>query len=148
MLSASMTAGLIISYYQMDDIMRNTMERVTDGIGNELEKKLQDKIDKAPSQITVNLWPVPDKSTYTLVYYYLERIDDAGSPASNNMDVPARYLPCMVAGLAYQISLKKPEVADRIPVLKQVYEEQWSLAADADRDKSSLFFTPGGYRTV
>ena len=47
MLSASMTAGLIISYYQMDDIMRNTLERVTDGIGDEIEKKLQDKINKA-----------------------------------------------------------------------------------------------------
>ena len=46
-----MTAGLIISYYQMDDIMRNTMERVTDGIGNELEKKLQDKIDKAMPKV-------------------------------------------------------------------------------------------------
>lgn len=47
MLSASMTAGLIISYYQMDDIMRDTLERVTDGIGDEIEKKLQDKINKA-----------------------------------------------------------------------------------------------------
>ena len=47
MLSASMTAGLIISYSQMDDIMRNTLERVTEGIGNELEKKMQEKIDKA-----------------------------------------------------------------------------------------------------
>jgi hypothetical protein len=51
MLSASMTAGLIISYYQMDDIMRNTLERVTDGIGNELEKKLQDKIDNAMPKV-------------------------------------------------------------------------------------------------
>ena len=51
MLSASMTAGLIISYYQMDDIMRDTMERVTDGIGDEIEKKLQDKIDKAMPKV-------------------------------------------------------------------------------------------------
>ena len=51
MLSASMTAGLIISYYQMDDIMRDTLERVTDGIGNELEKKLQDKIDNGMPKV-------------------------------------------------------------------------------------------------
>jgi hypothetical protein len=51
MLSASMTAGLIISYYQMDDIMRDTLERVTDGIGNEIEKKLQDKIDNAMPKV-------------------------------------------------------------------------------------------------
>ncbi len=51
MLSASMTAGLIISYSQMDDIMRDTLERVTDGIGNEIEKKLQDKLDKAMPKV-------------------------------------------------------------------------------------------------
>ena len=51
MLSASMTAGLIISYSQMDDIMRNTLERVTEGIGNELEKKMQEKIDKAMPKV-------------------------------------------------------------------------------------------------
>ena len=95
-------------------------------------KPLQYWLEKDPAAISINLWPVPDSNqTYTLIYYYLQRVED-----------------CLVAGLAYQISLKKPEVADRIPVLKQVYEEQWSLAADADRDKSSLFFTPGGYRTV
>ena len=112
-------------------------------------KPLQYWLEKDPAAISINLWPVPDSTqTYTLIYYYLQKVEDTGSPATNNVDIPSRYLPCMVAGLAYQISLKKPEVADRIPVLKQVYEEQWSLAADADRDKSSLFFTPGGYRTV
>ena len=105
-------------------------------------KPLQYQIDKAPSQITVNLWPVPDKSTYTLVYYYLERIDDAGSPASNNMDVPARFLPCLVAGLAYQLTLKFPIASDRSAVLKADYEEQWNLAADADREKASLYVAP------
>ena len=112
-------------------------------------KPLQYWLEKDPAAISINLWPVPDSTkTYTLIYYYLQRVEDTGSPATNNVDIPSRYLPCMVAGLAYQISLKKPEAADRIPILKQVYEEQWSLAADADRDKSSLFFTPGGYRTV
>ena len=103
---------------------------------------MQYQIDKAPSQITVNLWPVPDKSTYTLVYYYLERIDAAGSPASNNMDVPARFLPCLVAGLAYQLTLKFPIASDRSAVLKADYEEQWNLAADADREKASLYVAP------
>lgn len=105
-------------------------------------KPLQYQIDKAPSQITVNLWPVPDKSTYTFVYYYLERIDDAGSAASNNMDVPARFLPCLVAGLAYQLTLKFPTASDRSAVLKADYEEQWNLAADADREKASLYVAP------
>jgi len=106
-------------------------------------KPLQYQIDKAPSQITVNLWPVPDSTSYSLVYYYLERIDDVGGVASNNMDVPARFLPCLVSGLAYQLSLKFPTSTPRAPTLKADYEEQWNLAADADREKASIYIAPG-----
>ena len=103
-------------------------------------------VEKDPSAISINLWPVPDDAeTYTLVYYYIQRVEDTGSPASNNADVPARFLPCMVAGLAYHVSVKKPESADRTMLLKQEYEEQWNLAADADREKASLYIVPGGY---
>jgi hypothetical protein len=109
-------------------------------------KPLQYWVEKDPSAISINLWPVPDDAeTYTLVYYYIQRVEDTGSPASNNADVPARFLPCMVAGLAYHVSVKKPESADRTMLLKQEYEEQWSLAADADREKASLYIVPGGY---
>ena len=76
----------------------------------------------------------------------MQRVEDSGSPGSNNMDVPSRYLPCLVSGLAYQISLKRPEVSDRAPALKSEYEEQWNLAADADREKAAFRVTPGGYR--
>ena len=110
-------------------------------------KPLQYWLEKDPSAIAVNLWPVPDSAeTYTLGYYYMQRVEDSGSPGSNNMDVPSRYLPCLVSGLAYQISLKRPEVSDRAPALKSAYEEQWNLAADADREKASFRVTPGGYR--
>ena len=109
-------------------------------------KPLQYWVEKDPSAISINLWPVPDDAeTYTLVYYYIQRVEDTGSPASNNADVPARFLPCMVAGLAYHVSVKKPESADRTMLLKQEYEEQWSLAADSDREKASLYIVPGGY---
>jgi len=109
-------------------------------------KPLQYWVEKDPSAISINLWPVPDDAeTYTLVYYYIQRVEDTGSPASNNADVPARFLPCMVAGLAYHVSVKKPESADRTMLLKQEYEEQWNLAADADREKASLYIVPGGY---
>ena len=95
------------------------------------------------------MWPVPDDAvTYKVGYYYIQRVEDSGSPASNNVDIPSRFLPCMAAGLAYHISVKRPEAADRAPLLKQVYEEQWNLAADADRDKSSFYMTPGGYSRV
>jgi hypothetical protein len=64
------------------------------------------------------------------------------------MDVPARFLPCLVSGLAYQIASKRPEVMQMAPMLKQVYEEQWSLAADAAREKAALYMSPGGYNDL
>jgi hypothetical protein len=110
-------------------------------------RPLQYWIEKDPSQIAINLWPVPDTAeTYTLCYYYMERVQDSGKPSSNNMDVPSRWLPCLVSGLAYQISVKRPEVSERAPLLKQVYDEQWELASDADREKAALYVVPGGYQ--
>jgi len=64
------------------------------------------------------------------------------------MDVPARYLPCLVAGLAYYIASKRPESMQIAPQLKQVYEEQWILASDAAREKASLYVAPGGYNDL
>ena len=110
-------------------------------------RPLQFWIEKEPSQIAINLWPVPDTAeTYTLCYYYMERVQDSGKPSSNNMDVPSRWLPCLVAGLAYQISVKRPEVSERAPLLKQVYDEQWEYCSDADREKAALYVVPGGYQ--
>ena len=60
--------------------------------------------------------------------------------------MPLRFLPCLVAGLAYHLSVKYVEANQKAPLLKSEYEEQWNLAADADREKASLFVTPGGYK--
>lgn len=101
-------------------------------------------------QPTVTVWPVPDSSQpYTLVYWYLRRIQDTGASAANNADIPVRFLPALVAGLAYYIALKNPEAADRIQLLKGLYEEQFALAASEDRDRAPDRFLPyvgfGGY---
>jgi len=91
---------------------------------------------------TITVWPVPDSSqTYTFVYWRLRRIDDAGTGV-NTMDVPFRFLPCMVAGLAYYLALKVPGGAERLPVLKQQYDEAWDLASTEDREKASVRFVP------
>ena len=112
-------------------------------------RPLQYYVQRKPTGITIHVWPTPDATqTYTFAYYYMDRIEDTGSPASNNMDVPARFLPCLVAGLAYQIASKKPEAMQLAPALKQVYEEQWALAADAAREKASLYMSPGGYNNL
>jgi hypothetical protein len=132
-----------------------TMSRISISQYSHLTNKLtqgrpiQYWIEKDPDAIALNVWPVPDDAeTYKVNYYYIQRVEDSGSPASNNVDIPARFMPCMAAGLAYYISVKRPEASERAPLLKQIYDEQWNLAADADRDKSSFYMTPGGYNRV
>ena len=92
---------------------------------------------------TVNVWPAPDQSNfYQFVYYRLRRIQDAGNGV-NVEDIPFRFIPCMVAGLASYLSIKLPNVApDRILMLKQDYEQAFQLAADEDREKASVRFVP------
>jgi hypothetical protein len=94
----------------------------------------------------INLWPSPDQGTlaapyYTFVYWRLRRIQDAGN-GLNTQDIPFRFLPCMVAGLAYYLSLKIPEATSRIEMLKMSYEEQWAMASTEDREKASVRFVP------
>lgn len=91
----------------------------------------------------ISVWPAPDQSSYyTFVYYRLRRIQDVGSAGSTTQDIPYRFLPAMVAGLAYYLSLKIPEAAPRIQMLKEDYEQQYQLAADEDRDKSAIRLAP------
>ena len=130
-----------------------TMQRISIAqYSHQTNKLLQGRpiqywVVRAPSCITINVCPVPDSSqTWTFGYYYMERIEDAGSPASLNMDVPARFLPCLTAGLAYMIAQKKPEAAQLVPMLKELYEEQWTMASDSAREKASLYVVPGGYQ--
>tara|TARA_A100000172_G_scaffold63276_1_gene42642 strand:+ start:532 stop:1218 length:687 start_codon:yes stop_codon:yes gene_type:complete len=88
---------------------------------------------------TVKLWPTPDLSTYTLVFDRLVRMDDADA-AQNTLDMPFRFYPCLAAGLAYYISIKR--APDRMQMLKAIYEEEFERAAAEDRDRASLNLTP------
>ena len=92
----------------------------------------------------LTIWPVPDKSsTYQIYYYRMRRIQDMGSEAGKtDADMPFRFFPCAVAGLAYYIAMKVPELAPRIPMLKQEYEDQFRLASEEDREKTSARFVP------
>ena len=92
----------------------------------------------------MDLLPVPDDSqTYKLIYYSLRLIYDSGSPASYNMDVPKLFLPALAAGLAYYVAMKFPQdAADRLPFLKQEYEQQFNLAAEENRVKAPIRFVP------
>jgi len=91
---------------------------------------------------SVTVWPTPDGSqTYQFVYWRMRRIDDAGGGA-RTMDVPFRFLPCLVAGLAYYLALKVENGAQRLEVLKAQYDEAWQLAAGEDQEHASLRFVP------
>ena len=92
---------------------------------------------------TVNVWPAPDQSDfYQFVYYRLRRIQDAGNGV-NVEDIPFRFIPCMVAGLASYLSIKLPNVDPmRIQMLRADYEAAFQLAADEDREKASIRFVP------
>ena len=94
----------------------------------------------------INVWPTPNPpgDQYTFVYYRLRRMQDAGS-GTYDQDIPFRFVPCMVAGLAYYLSQKLEGVdPNRIPMLKAEYEQQFQLAADEDREKAPARWVPRG----
>ena len=110
-------------------------------------RPVQIYIDRQTSAPSINLWPTPDTAqTYTLVYWRLRRIQDAGNGV-NTMDVPFRFLNCLTAGLAYYLALKLPNGLERISLLKQQYDEAWELAATEDREKATFQLVPR-YMTI
>ena len=104
-------------------------------------RPIQVWIERLTTQPRINVWPVPSDGSYTFVYWRMRRVEDAGNGVET-ADMSFRFLPALVAGLAYHISVKVPELADRIQLLKGMYEEQYSLAADEDREKVSARFVP------
>lgn len=105
-------------------------------------RPIQVWVERRQDAPRITVWPIPDASqTYTFVYWRLKRIDDAGGGV-NTMDVPFRFIPCMVAGLAYYLAMKVPGGTERLMVLKEQYDSAWQLAADEDREKASVRFIP------
>lgn len=102
-------------------------------------------INRQRSQPTFTLWPVPNQS-YTLVYWRMRRIQDSGG-ATFEPEIPARFIPAFVAGLAYSIAMKDPELSDRVDRLEMAYEKQFRFATEEDRDRSSWRMIPYVPRT-
>jgi hypothetical protein len=97
----------------------------------------------------VTVWPVPDQGTtttpyYQFSYYRMRRIQNAGSGVQTG-DMSFRFLPCLVAGLAYYVAMKIPEGGPRLEMLQGVYEQQFALAAGEDREKAPDRFVPRQY---
>lgn len=125
-----------------------TISRISVSTYSSIPNKLQtgrpiqlwvQRLRDAP-QVTV--WPVPDTTTtYVLRYWRLRRIQDAGNGA-DTADVQFRFLPALTAGLAYYLALKTPELMERVPMLKQAYDDAFALAAGEDREKAPDRFVP------
>lgn len=96
---------------------------------------------------SINIWPLPNQGSvgnpfYMFVYWRMRRVQDAGT-GTRTQDIPFRMIECMVAGLAYKLSMKLPNVdPNRVIALKAEYEQQWQLASEEDREKASLRFVP------
>jgi hypothetical protein len=137
----------VISAVIRDPSVSPSADITIDRISREEYLNVPDKTTRArPAQYyversntpTVYLYPAPDK-TYTFVYYKIRRIQDAGA-YTNTADVNFRFLPCMVSGLAYYLSIKfAPE---RAAALKAIYDEDFARAAAEDRDTASVQFVP------
>lgn len=108
---------------------------------NNTGRPIQVWIERLRDNPKINVWPVPDSNDYVFQYWRMRRIEDAGNGVET-ADVNFRFLPCLVAGLAYYIAMKVPELSQRIPMLKQDYEEQFRLAAEEDREKTPARFVP------
>jgi hypothetical protein len=93
---------------------------------------------RGQSTPTLYLYPTPDAAD-TFKYWGLTKIQDAGD-YEDELDVPTRFLPCLTAGMAYYVSLKRSP--ERTPLLKQLYEEEWQRASEEDRPRSSFYAIP------
>jgi len=142
------------------DILEVVLRR--DGTDYELERisrgdylYMPNKSDRGrPSQFyydrqiepVLTLWQTPENSTDQVIYYYVQRLQDADS-LTNTADMPYRFLPCMVSGLAYYLSVKR--APERVGLLKQIYEEEFTRAAEEDEARVPLSLTPAAsYRRV
>lgn len=105
-------------------------------------RPIQILVNRLRAAPTFTVWPVPDATQiYTLVYWRMRRFQDAGTGV-NTMDVPFRFLPALVAGLAYHLALKIPGAQERLQVLKEQYDAAWMLATEEDREKAPVKLVP------
>jgi len=100
-------------------------------------------IQRKATSVTATLWPVPDSvASYTLVYYRLAGIDGISNGISGSADIPPRFVPALIAGMAFNLAMKFPDTQAIAPALKQEYESQYALAAEEDQENADMFIAP------
>ncbi len=124
--------------YEMDRISRDNYATIPDKTTQGRPSKYYFNRSISP---VLNVWATPENSTDTLTYYYIQQMEDADY-LYNNVEAPLRFYPCMVAGLAYYMAMKR--APDRLQILKAVYEEEFARASDMDQDFLDLPLRPSG----
>lgn len=126
-----------------------TITRISNSTYASIPNKLQQArpiqvwINRQAPTPQINLWPTPDQTGfYQFVYWRLRRIQDAGEGGTYTQDIPFRFLPPLVSGLAYYLALKIPGAMERLPVLKEQYDADWDRASSEDREKAAVRFVP------
>lgn len=109
---------------------------------SQLGRPQQVYVQRAYPNPSITLWPVPDTDNYTFVGWRMRRIQDASAPGTQTMDVPFRFMPALIAGLAFYIAQKVKDGEHRAEALKLEYEMQFEMAALEDRDKSTVRIVP------
>ena len=126
-----------------------TITRISVSTYSSIPNKLQQArpiqvwINRQAPTPQINLWPTPDQTGfYQFVYWRLRRIQDAGEGGTYTQDIPFRFLPPLVSGLAYYLALKIPGAMERLPILKEQYDADWDRASSEDREKAAVRFVP------
>ncbi len=155
----AMTAGT--SVYTLDSSIVGVTEAVIRRDNNDIEMerlsmeeylKIPNKTSEGrPIQIAthrkrenvdIHVWPTPENSTDIVRMWTINRTFDSNNSA-DNPDVPYRFLPCLVSGLAFYLSLKRPGIsAQRSEILKVHYMEQLNEAMEEDRERVSFYSVP------
>jgi hypothetical protein len=161
LVNTPVTVTTSVTSYTLDSDIIDSLQTTINVNGNDLEMnrityqdymKLPDKTQTGrPTQFTflrgkdnvsMTVWPTPDK-TYTMNLFTMTRIQDVTASAIQTADLPFRFLPALVDGLAYKMSMRRPGVdPSKISFLKQQYEETFAFALEEDRQRTSMFIRP------
>lgn len=122
--------------YALDRVSRDTFLSIPNKTSQ--GRPSQFFLDRQTTPV-LQIWPRPENNTDVVIYDALTRMNDADSQ-TNTLDMPFRFYPCLAAGLAYYISMKR--APNRVQLLKAVYEEEFERAMTEDRDRSSFNVVP------
>ena len=148
-LASSALDALIVTYQPNSTSAETKLERKSFEEYNIIPNKYatgrptQYTVKRNLANPTIHLYPVPDNSTGLLQVELIRQVQDVNKSFEQNADAPVRFLPCLTAGLAYNMSLKRPGiVTDRIALLKANYEELLLRAMEEDKERASIYFRP------